>query len=413
MQRTRCYCALSAFGLAWLILHTGCSEKSPDRGTALPPPASRPAVSVSIETVEPRPLAHRIPIVGTLYAAEQVSISSKAAGVLRHTFVDVGATVRPGDPLLQVDRTDYEMAVHQAEALLNEALARLGVESAPADAVDLNQVSTVQRAAAQLANARFTYERLTNLQSAVAAQELDDASARLRVAEADFRLALDEAGALAASARGRLSALELARQQLDETLTRTPPIPTTLGKEGATEWVVAERHVTEGQYLNVAAPTYVLIVSDPLKLRCRVPERYAADVRIEQVVRIDAHGNGAAPDGRVARISPAVDPASRTFEVEALFDNESGALKPGMFARGRIIVDESAPALSVPTEAVATTGGATQVFVVENGAARRRIVQLGRQAEGRVEVTSGLIAGEQVIARATDTLTDGAPVRTR
>jgi multidrug efflux pump subunit AcrA (membrane-fusion protein) len=396
-----------------VILIGACGEKpeSSRRGGATA--TSQPVIAVEVETVTPRALAHRIPIVGTLFAAEEAVISSKSAGVLRQTFVDVGSRVRPGDPLLQVDRVDYEMAVRQAEASLAEALSRLGVDAVPTAAFDLTQVSTVQRAAAQLENARLTYERLTNLGTVVSSQELNDATARLRVAEADHQLSLDEARALIATARARHSAVELARQKLDETLTRTPPIPTTLGKEGAGEWIVAARLVTEGQYLGVASNAYRLIINNPLKLRSKVPERYAPEVSAEQAVQLEGRGGMPGARGKIVRISPAVEPASRTFEIEALIDNNDNALKSGTFAKGLILVEGSTRVFSVPAGAIVTTGGATQVFAVENGTARRRVVQTGRAAEGRIEIVSGLREGEQVITQPPPALADGAAVRVR
>lgn len=395
-----------------LLLLSACGKSQPAGGdVATRPTRGGPAMTVEVEMVRAQALAHRIPIVGTLFAAEAAVISTKAAGLLRQTFVDVGNKVKPGDPLAQVDRIDYEMAVRQAEALLAESLARLGVESVPSESIDLKLVSTVQRADAQLENAKRTFDRLTNLEGAVSAQERDDITARLRVAEADHRLALDEAGALAASARGRNAALEFAKQKLSETLTLTPPIPTTLGKSGAAEWVVAERVVTEGQYLNVADAVYRLIINDPLKLRSKVPERYASEILIDQSVQLEDVDGNAAARGKIARISPAVDPASRTFEIEALIDNESDALKSGTFAKGMIVAEGTTKTLSVPAAAIVTAGGATQLFVIENGTARRRVVQIGRQADGRIQIVSGLNEGEQVVSRATAALTDGAAVR--
>lgn len=370
---------------------------------------------MEVETALPRALDRQIPIVGTLYAAEEAVISTRTAGILRRTHVDVGDTVLPDAPLAQVDTVDYEVAVRQAQAALAEVLARLGVTDVPDESFDLNTVSTVARSRAQLENARFNYERLAGLSggrlATVADQELNDASTRLRVAEAELRLAHDEAAALVASARERQSLLQMARQRLSNTLTRTPPIPTTLGREGALDWVVAERLVTEGQYLNMADQLYRLIVADPLKLRSRVPERYAHEVRIGQPVALEVLGGPSALRGAITTISPAVDPASRTFEVEALIDNTSNAVKPGAFAKGNIVVTGAAPRLSAPVGALVTTGGSTRLYVVEDGTARQRTVQIGRESDGRVEIVNGVREGETIVTQGAAALTDGTNVR--
>ena len=358
-------------------------------------------------------LASPIPIVGTLFAAEEAVVSTKAAGILERTYVDVGASVAPEAPLTQVDAQEYEVAVAQSEASLAEVLARLGVTEVPGESFQLGSVSTVQRAAAQLENARFTFDRLTRLREqgqSVSEQELSDVSTRFRVAEADHRLAIDEAAALAASARERASILQIARQKLKDTLTQTPPIPSTLGHEGAGEWIVSERLVTEGQYLRAADPLYRLIISHPLKLRSRVPERYAAETRVGQAVELEVVGGRDAPRGEITRVSPSVDPVSRTFEVEALIDNSARTLKPGAFAKGVIVANGTAPSVCVPSEAILTSGGSVRVFVVENGIARPRKVQLGRMDGEWVEIVSGLVENEQVVRRGAATLTDGVAV---
>jgi multidrug efflux pump subunit AcrA (membrane-fusion protein) len=372
-------------------------------------------MSVEIERAAAESMPHRIPIVGTLHAAEEAVISTRTAGILRRTFVDVGSVVRPDEPLAQVDTLDYEVAVKQAQAALAELLARLGTDSVPGESFDLHSVSAVQRAEAQLENARFAYERLRNVGArgqSVAEQEMNDAATRLRVAEADYRLAVDETAALVATARERQALHQMATQRLANTTTKTPPIPTTLGRQGADHWVVAERLVTEGQYLNIADQLYRLIVSNPLKLRSKVPERYAGEVRVGQRVEIEVVGGIAPPQGEIVRVSPVVDPASRMFEVEALIDNPKDQVKPGAFAKGFITAD-ARPSLYVPEQAVVTAGGTTKLFVVDNGVARIRNVRLGRQLEGRVEVVSGLSEGEHFVANGAAGLADGAAVQPR
>jgi RND family efflux transporter MFP subunit len=397
----------------WGTLVGGCGTAGEQRGEGRRA-ASQPAAAIATEVVRPETVALRIPMVGTLHAAEEATISTKAAGVLRRTFVDVGQEVVPGDPLTQVDTVDYDVAVRQAQAALAAALARLGVGEVPGPGFKTDDVSTVQRAAARLASARFTHDRLAGLAagglSPVSGQEMNDAETALQVAEADHRLALDEAAALVAEARERQSQLQMAEQRLADATTVTPPIPTTLGREGATEWVVSARLVTEGQYVRAGDPLYRLLIRDPLKLRSKIPERYSADVRIGQTVRLRVVGSIAAPRGRVVRVSPAVEPASRSFEIEALVDNPDAALRPGSFATGVLEAETAGPILMVPGAAIVRTGGVASVFVVEDGVATPRDVTTGRTSGERVEISSGLQAGEEVVVRGAEALADGAPV---
>lgn len=395
--------------LVLFAVQSGCGE---DARPALPA-ASAPSLAepprVRVETVRPMTVSHTVPIVGTLYPMEEVVVATKTAGVLRRTLVDVGDAVRPGDPLAEVDRVDYEMAAQQAEAALAETLARLGVSDVPGEDFDIRRVSTVERASARLENARFTYERLTAIGASVAEQEISDAAAGLRMAEADFQLALDEAQALLAAARQRRAMLDMARRKLSETLTVAPPTPAAQAGAPADHWVVAARLVTEGQYVNVAEPLYRMIVPDPLKLRSKVPERYAADVRIGQSVELQNLA-GTPTSGRITRVNPAVETASRTFEIEALIENRGERLKAGAFAKGVIVLEEAAEVLTVPAECLLSAEGANHVIVVSEGTAQRRNVRIGRALERRVEVLSGLHAGEQVVMRPSQAIIDGQVV---
>jgi RND family efflux transporter MFP subunit len=396
--------------LVWAsIISNGCAKWQASKPQS-PPAASLSAAVVEVQTVQLQTLPLQIPVVGTLCAGEEVVVSTKAAGILRRTFVDLGGEVKPGAPLAQADVLDYEVARTQAQASLAEVLARLGVQQVPDQAFDLTQVSAVQRSAAQLGSARFSYERLAQLGDAVASQELNDASARLRVAEAEHQLALDEAGALVAIARQRHAALEIAQRKLADALTTGPSIPTTLGAT-ADHWVVAARLVTEGQYVNAADPLYRLVISNPLKLRCKIPEHYAAEVRAGLRTELENSAGRMAPAGQIARVSPSVDQASRTFEIEALIDNAADTYKPGAFVRGALVVESPAPAVYVPVDTLVTVGGRPRLFVVSAGVARQREVRTGRQVDGKVEIVAGLEAGEQVVIRGVAALADGAMVQ--
>lgn len=414
MSRTRLAPALVGGGLIFLSLWvTACDTHAPAAG----PPASAPATTqpamVAVSTVAARVLPLRIPIVGTLDAAEEVIVSTKVRGILERTYLDVGAVVRPGTALASVDPFDYAATVKQAQAGLTETLARLGTEAVPDADFDLTKVSSVQRAAAQLENARFSHDRLVSLNDAVSGQELSDAEALLRVATAGYQIALDEARALVATAHQRQAQLALAQRALEDAQVVGPPIPTTLSAGAADHWVVAERLATEGRYLDVADQLYRLVICDPLKLRSSVPERYAADVAVGQEVTLASTEGSRDLVGQITRITPAVDPATRTFQIEALLKNEGDRLKPGAFVTGEITSSRGKPALCVPRTALVTTGGATRVFIVSAGVVRRQDVRVGRALDEIVEITAGLTDGQQVVTSDLDMLRDGDPVQAR
>ena len=118
-------------------------------------------------------------------------------------------------------------------------------------------------------------------------------------------------------------------------------------------------------------------------------------------------------EGKVGRINPSVDAASRTFQVEAVVPNDKGLLRPGGFARATVVVDRADEATAVPVEAVVRYAGVTKVYVVEGGKARSINVETALEGPGWVEVTGPVPAGASVVVTGQTQLADGTPVRVR
>jgi RND family efflux transporter MFP subunit len=143
-------------------------------------------------------------------------------------------------------------------------------------------------------------------------------------------------------------------------------------------------------------------------------------VAADMQVRIVSPGQGGslAPavtpiSGRIERVAPAIDPASRTFRVEVGIDNRDHRLRPGMFVRADIVLDSRVDVLVVPATALRNQDGKWVAFVVEAQRAVMRQVELGLASEDSVEIVSGLRAGDLVVTAGQDTLQDGASVQVR
>jgi len=170
--------------------------------------------------------------------------------------------------------------------------------------------------------------------------------------------------------------------------------------------------VTAGQYLKVQSPVMVIVNTDPLRVRLKVPEKMAGWIAVGQPVTVAVE---AYPDrsfeGAIARISPSVDPQTRSFDVEALRENHDGILKPGFFVKSRIASRQVATMLLVPSDAVRYTYGVYKVFTVESGSLKEREVKLGDRAENAVEIVEGLTDHQQVAVPVPgQEPRDGAPV---
>ena len=153
---------------------------------------------------------------------------------------------------------------------------------------------------------------------------------------------------------------------------------------------------------------------DPLRIELTIPEGAVAAVRKGQRVAFSVQSH---PDrqfeGAIAYVGPAVRADSRALVVEAIVPNPKALLQPGLFATARIELPGTRPSLMVPAPAVRNEGGIFTLFVAKNDRAEARIVQLGRDAGGSVEIVRGLAAGERVISAPAAGLADGAPIAIR
>jgi RND family efflux transporter MFP subunit len=172
---------------------------------------------------------------------------------------------------------------------------------------------------------------------------------------------------------------------------------------------VRERHATPGQYLAAGAPVVTIVKVHPLRLRLSIPEREAAAVRAGQRVRVTLEGDTAVHEGRVARVSPAIEETSRTLSIEAEVANPAGTLRPGAFANADVVTETRDTTILVPAAAIVSFAGVERVFVVKDGKAAERRVTTGRRDGARVEVTEGLSAGDHVVVKPGN-LVDGEAV---
>ncbi len=227
---------------------------------------------------------------------------------------------------------------------------------------------------------------------------LDDANAAVEVAEGQYQDALEEIRNRQGVLSQRRAELDIARQQLEDTVLRSPI-------SGA----VRERQVTEGEYRTTGTPILTIVRTDPLRLRVAVPERDVTGLRPGQEVRVHVQGDEHAHDGRLARIGAAIDENNRTLPVEAVVENHDGTIRPGQFATADIVVSRGERALMVPAASLVSFAGVQRVVLVQNGKAHEQRVRVGRREGEDVEVLDGVKSGDVVILAPGD-LTDGTAV---
>jgi RND family efflux transporter MFP subunit len=369
----------------------GC-QGEPVASADQPKPKSQgpPPRQVKVTPAAERTMARTVAATGTLAADDQVVLGTKVAGRLAEITVDLGSRVKRGQPIGRLDQSDFKFRVDQAEASLQQARVRLGLSATGTDErVDPEQTAIVRQARAVLEEARLTRDRSVKLleQELIARAQLDTAEANLKVAEGRYQDAIEEVRNRQAIIAQRRSELDLARQQLTDTVLLSPI-------DGA----VSLKQASVGEYLGAGAPVATLVRVHPLRLRVPVPEREGVGVRVGQPVKLTVEGDPTVHGGRVVRLSPIVQEQNRTLLVEAEVPNERAVLRPGSFARVEIVTDTGQVVVTVPATAIIVFAGVEKVLVVREGRTAEVRVTTGRRLGEDVEILDGVKRGEAVVA---------------
>lgn len=359
---------LLIFG-ATIVAIIGCSKPSAEAGPAGGRPGGRGAqtltVAVSDVTVARRStLVDGVAITGTLRPIETVEVRARLDGDLQGVYVREGDFVRAGQLLARFESTEQESTA----------------QSAVADRV---------AAQGELSTAEWNLEQAQQLFRAGAIPETDLRTARNAVATARARLA-------ATNSRLRTSTMS-AR----DTRVLAP-----------TSGVIEKRFVENGEHIARGGEMFTLVRNDILELAAAVPERRANAVRVGQSVEFDA--NGAKIVGRVARLSPTIDPVSRSITVYVQIPNANGAIRGGTFATGTVMSRTITNAMVIPQSALRQTATGKQLtYKIENGVLDTATVQVGvvDDRAGVVEALTGVADGDSLIAGNVGSLAVGMKVQ--
>lgn len=381
---TTLWISLPSASLLLVFGTLACESSAPPRSED-PSDESRDVREVTLEPVTQHAFEDAVELSGTLAADEQVLLATKVAGRLAKIHVDLASPVQEGQVVAQLETTDYDFGVQQAQAALGQARAQLGLPPTNADGTfDPETTAIVRQARATLEEARIHETRLASLvREGLASQsELDTARATLVRAEATLEAAREEVRLRQAQVRQRESELRTARQRSLDATIRSP-----------ITGFVQTRHANVGEYLAAGAPVVEVVRVNPLRLRLAVPEREASKVERGQFVRV--RGDAGDHTGVLARVAPSLDTTNRSLLVEADIENP-GSLRPGSFVTARIVTG-SHTAIAVSKPSVVTFAGLQKVIVVENDQAVEKPVKTGRVEGDRVEILSGIELGQRVV----------------
>lgn len=401
------------------------SERN-ERDAALPvieqqSPDDAATTLVTTAPVSVRNVPRTIDVVGTLNCFEEIPISAEVDGTVLRLHADVSKRITTGDLLMEIDPTDFQLSVEEAERMLQVELAQLGQTEPPADDWSVESLPGVLQAQARLNMAENKLKRLQTLDAdnATSKADLDSATGEFKAAEAERNGQILTAKSRLATLRMKLTTLEIARQKLKDSRIVAPPLEIADMADGTPPisepyFVVAERNVSPGEFVRSGTQVMKIVVDSRLKLRASVREQHAPDVVLGQTATIETAALTQPVSGVVTKIYPVVDPSKRTFDVEIQVDNRDGKLRPGNFAKASILVQENENATTVPLEAIVSSAGINKLFLVENNSAHEVQVQLGRQSDQWVEIVEPELPVDKIVITSGQLkLFQGSPVEVR
>lgn len=308
------------------------------------------AITVEATPVVTAPMPQTITAVGSVRSDESVTLRPEVTGRIAEFRFKEGQQVAKGALLVKLDDS-----VVKADA--EQARANLWLAKAKSDrAAELNQ------------------------KGFVSAQAKDEAEGGLRVAQATLQ-----------SAEARLAKMEI----------RAP-----------FSGVIGLRQVSVGDYVKDGQDMVNLEAIEALKVDFKVPEVFLRQVQVGQAMQLTLDAMpGKTYEGKVLAINPLVDAAGRSVVIRAQIRNTNATLRPGMFARVRLITDVKADTLVIPEQALVPQGEDQFVYKVVDGRVQRTRVEIGQRREGKVEIVRGVAEKDMVVTAGQLKIRDGTVVK--
>jgi RND family efflux transporter MFP subunit len=374
------------------IQTSGCGHESEKQATE----PDRPAAVIRAETlqVDVAPWPTIVRTQGTLFADEVAVVGAKVAGRVSEVPVDLGDHVVQGAPLATLDQQDFHLQVTQAAAQVQQARAAVGLQAGDAlEQLEPEAAPPVREARAVWDEAITRKNRWAQLKSrsVVTESEFEQSIAAEQVAAAKYLSALNLVNEKIALIHVREAELLLARQRLADAVVPAP-----------FDGIVQERHVAPGSFVQIGESIATIVRIHPLHFRGALPEHAARGLQEGQAMVLQIESIAETVNVHITRISPTIDPLSRSLMFEAEVANADGRLRAGLFAEAQVVIDEHAEKIVVPESAITQFAGVEKAWVVTEGMAEEQVVLTGEQRKGRIHIIDGLRAGEVILLRASE-----------
>jgi multidrug efflux pump subunit AcrA (membrane-fusion protein) len=383
---------------------------------AAPQRAKKTEIPVQVSTVLSKPLVYSVSMTGDILPLMQVDLFPRVSGYLERIHVQIGDSVRQGQTIAQIDRTDYLQKVREIEAKAAQARAQLTEIEAGTRAEELRQAEeAVKGAQSRFENARLHRERMENLykRQVISKKEWDTSEMESSVAESQLASSREHLKLLREGARQEVREATQAKLRETEAILAQEKIRlqhTQLVAPFSGE--ISRKYTDTGALVSPSTPVVCLIHTDTLKAVAHVMEKDIPLLKTGMNAKIRTEAfPGKIFEGKIARISSALEPTTRTLQAEIEVPNPGRLLKPSMYARIEVVLLEKPRALVIPRHAVVIEGGSKSIFILDGNQAIRRTVVTGYEQDESVEILEGASEGERVIVKGQERIKDRSTVR--
>ncbi len=361
--------------------------------------AEEPALPVKTTPVKRADLVIRLKSPGEAVTDKMIVMKAEVPGTIQSLNVKEGKHVRAGDVLIEIDDQEYRLRWERAEALRLKYLSDLLLDkqfAEPDKELDARAKERIRQAEQEFSKAGSLFG-----QGMISREDFEKAKRTYETVLIESGIKREE---VMAASKGLTQAeidTEIAKMELEKTKIKAP-----FGG------IITDIKVSPQETISASRELFTLVNISQIKVQAKVLESEVGKLRVghEAVLRFSAYPQKVFK-GHVEAISPVIIPEDRTCTVHILVDNPEEEIKPGMHAEVEIAADVYKDRLLVPQEAVLVRGGRKLVFVVEEGLAKWRYIEVGLENEDYAEVLDGVKEGEPVIVEGHFTLAHDAKVQ--
>lgn len=374
----------------------------------------RDPVDVRVIYGEHKPIYETIEYDGIFEPHRTISVFPSGPGRIKEIHGEVGDRVEKDELLVRLETDELDANIEQAQAAVEAAKMTLQMAEEGARGEEVEQAhEAVEQARIAKEVAENSYERTKTLyeEDIVSKQEYEMALSDKKIARSQYETAKSQADLAVSGAReeeieGARAQLQQAEAQLEMAELRREDAVIKAPDHG----IISHRQGEKGELIG-EAPLFTLIQIDPLQISVHVGEKDIGDIEKGQDVLIEPRAYPREEfKGVVSTVAPAADPDSRLFLVEVEVDNPQEKIRPGMYTRLSIVTAEDASYPVLPEKAIEKREDQHHIFVVEEGVAVGKEVELGAEKKGYLQVTQGLKPHTPVIVESKDPLETGMPV---